>query len=81
MLFLLLLFASSAKIYYLCFHLRGVLLVCKCVCAFLRVQAMEGGSPSARKNPEWQSQTVAPSLSEWLCGGHLEQPASEDLAL
>lgn len=57
------------------------LCLCLCVCVFLRVQAMEGGSPSARKNPEWQSQTVAPSLSEWLCGGHLEHPASEDLAL
>lgn len=52
-----------------------------CVCVFLRVQAMEGGSLSARKNPEWQLQTVSPSLSEWLCGGHLEHPASDDLAL
>ena len=55
--------------------------MCVCLCMSLRVQAMEGGSLSARKNPEWQSQTVAPSLSEWLCGGHLEHPKSEDLAL
>lgn len=48
---------------------------------FLRVQAMEGGSALARKNPVLQSHTVAPSLSEWLCGGHLEQTESEDLAL
>lgn len=52
-----------------------------CVRVSLRVQDMDGGSESARKNPEWHSQAVAPSLSEWLCGGHLEQAASEDLAL
>lgn len=66
----------------LCFHSRIVSpSMCECVCVFLRVQAMEGGSLSARKNPEWQLQTVSPSLSEWLCGGHLEHPTSDDLAL
>lgn len=52
-----------------------------CVSVLLRVQAMEGGSESARKNPVWQSHTLAPSRSDRLCGGHLEQPGSEDLDL